>query len=101
LRDKQGRSCSCDEVEENWMSDKDVNSDHYLDGYLEEPEWTPDFCPPNNANDQVAEDVNMPKDQPVKMVGVVDSKTSQLSASCESIDNSISQQEKSISFTFR
>lgn len=82
------------------MSNKDVNNDHYLDGYLEEPEWTPDFRPPNNANDQVAEDV-IPKDHPVKIVGVADSKISQLNASCESIYNSTSQQEFSISFIFR
>ncbi|KAG0591616.1 hypothetical protein M758_1G185100 [Ceratodon purpureus] len=100
LRDKQGRSCFGDEVEETCKSKKDINDDHYLDGYKEVPEWTPDFRPHDTSNNEVAE-VNTPTNQPLNTAEGVEFKTSQLNAPCEPHDNSASHQENPISLILK
>lgn len=91
LRDKQGRTVSEDEVQESCKpSDEIVNHGHHE----ESPEWVPRFYLADPAEDEVA-----PKNHPDKTAEGVDSKTSQMTSSCEPVGNSVSQEEKSISLT--
>ena len=99
VRDKQGRRVFGDEEEDD-VRKSDEDEDANPDRYRTLPEWKPEFYPHETANENVAEVVT-PTNQPDKMAEGAESKISQLSASCEPVGNSASQEEKSISFTLR